>query len=48
MSKLENINFCEFDGCKRKLKLTDFSCKCEKIFCRLHRLPENHNCTYDY
>jgi len=48
MSKVENINYCEFDGCKRKLKLTDFSCKCEKTFCRIHRFPENHNCIYDY
>ncbi len=48
MSKIENINCCAFKNCNRKLKLTDFACKCEKIFCKIHRLPEDHNCIYDY
>ena len=48
MSKIENINCCAFENCNRKLKLTDYACKCEKIFCKIHRLPEDHNCVYDY
>jgi len=43
-----NRNCCAFENCNRKLKLIDFACKCEKIFCKIHRLPENHNCVYDY
>jgi len=34
--------------CKKKLKLTDLSCRCEKKFCAIHRMPENHACEYDY
>ena len=41
-----NRNCCAFENCNRKLKLIDFACKCEKIFCKIHRLPENHNCVY--
>ena len=37
-----------FEDCNRKLKLTDYVCKCNKIFCKIHRLPENHECVYDY
>ena len=37
-------NRCSFDGCNKKLKLTDFPCKCKKIFCVKHRMQESHNC----
>ena len=39
---------CNFIGCNKKLGLTDFKCKCELFFCSLHRLPEVHECSYDY
>lgn len=39
---------CSFIGCKKKLKLTDVTCKCSFTFCVHHRLPESHKCTYDY
>ena len=40
----ENCNFCQ-----KKLKLVStFKCKCGFNFCKLHRLPEQHECTYDY
>ena len=39
---------CNYDGCQRKLKLTDQECKCEKIFCRFHKFPEDHKCDYNY
>lgn len=37
-------NRCSFDGCNKKLKLTDFPCRCKKIFCVKHRMQESHNC----
>ena len=37
-------NRCSFDGCNKKLKLTDFSCRCKKIYCAKHRTQESHNC----
>ena len=42
------VNRCAFNDCNIKLKLTDYQCKCGNIFCNLHRLPEQHNCSYDY
>uniref|UniRef100_A0A6C0EME4 AN1-type domain-containing protein n=1 Tax=viral metagenome TaxID=1070528 RepID=A0A6C0EME4_9ZZZZ len=39
---------CQLKGCKKKLSITAFDCKCEKRFCNLHIYSENHNCTFDY
>ena len=42
MSKTEiPPNTCRFDGCTKKIKLTDFACKCEKYFCKFHKDPKN-------
>uniref|UniRef100_A0A6C0KXH3 AN1-type domain-containing protein n=1 Tax=viral metagenome TaxID=1070528 RepID=A0A6C0KXH3_9ZZZZ len=35
-------------SCRNKLSLTDFPCKCGLIHCSKHRLPETHNCTFDF
>jgi predicted nucleic acid binding AN1-type Zn finger protein len=39
---------CSHPDCSKKIKLTDMECRCEKIFCLKHRLPENHSCDFDY
>ena len=41
---------CEFVDCKKKMSLTDYHrpCKCNKRFCDIHRLYENHNCEYNF
>lgn len=33
--------------CNKK-SLMMFDCKCNKKFCNKHRLPEVHNCDYDF
>jgi hypothetical protein len=38
---------CSFEGCKKKLAITDFDCRCKKRFCGIHRCSASHNCTYD-
>lgn len=38
---------CEKD-CKKKLGTIKFTCHCKLNFCSKHRLPENHNCQFDY
>ena len=43
-----NKNTCAFKNCNKKIKLTDYPCKCEKYYCKFHRPPEIHNCIYDY
>lgn len=35
---------CAFDGCKRRLTITDMACKCERRYCIYHRLPMDHQC----
>ena len=39
---------CQFEGCKIKLGLVPFSCRCSKDFCIEHRGSDAHNCTFDY
>lgn len=40
---------CGVPGCTKKLKLaTTFACRCNLVFCALHRYPETHACSFDY
>ena len=39
---------CSVKSCNKKLKLTDMECKCGHIYCQIHRLPETHNCEYNF
>jgi len=39
---------CFYSDCKKPINLTSIKCKCENIFCSLHRLPESHNCNFNY
>lgn len=39
---------CALPGCKKRLTLTDFDCKCGMRYCTSHRYSESHNCAYDY
>lgn len=34
--------------CKKKLGLIPFTCRCERLFCSLHRYAEDHQCKFDY
>lgn len=42
---------CAFKDCKKKIKPIDevmCQCRCEYIFCKKHRLPEQHHCTFQF
>ncbi|NBO72021.1 hypothetical protein EBV26_16310 [bacterium] len=39
---------CQHDGCKVKLTLADFACRCKSFYCSQHRFAELHKCTFDY
>lgn len=41
-------NRCELSGCRVKLGLTAFPCRCGHKFCANHRCAESHMCMYDY
>lgn len=34
--------------CRKRVGLTGFKCKCDDVFCSLHRHADQHNCTFDY
>ncbi|XP_037091841.1 zinc finger A20 and AN1 domain-containing stress-associated protein 6-like [Pollicipes pollicipes] len=39
-------NRCEV--CRKKVGLTGFTCRCDGLFCSLHRYSDKHDCTFDY
>lgn len=39
---------CCAEGCRKKLGLIPFNCKCGLSFCSLHRMASDHNCTFDW
>ena len=39
---------CEREGCRCKIKLTDYECRCGHYYCSEHRLGEYHSCSFDY
>ncbi|KAL2491541.1 Zinc finger A20 and AN1 domain-containing stress-associated protein 5 [Abeliophyllum distichum] len=40
------VNRCS--GCRRKVGLTGFKCRCGELFCSEHRYSDRHDCSYDY
>ncbi|KAK1382753.1 Zinc finger A20 and AN1 domain-containing stress-associated protein 5 [Heracleum sosnowskyi] len=40
------VNRCS--GCRRKVGLTGFQCRCGKLLCSEHRYSDRHECSYDY
>merc|ERR1711966_586873 len=39
---------CHMDGCRKKIGLTGFECRCGMVFCSIHRYSDAHACTFDY
>jgi hypothetical protein len=39
---------CCAEGCKKKLGLLDFACRCGQMHCVMHRQAEAHGCRFDY
>nr|AMB19672.1 putative A20/AN1-like zinc finger family protein 1 [Taraxacum kok-saghyz] len=46
MFKKREVNRCS--GCKRKVGLMGFRCRCGDMFCSEHRYSDRHDCSYDY
>lgn len=34
--------------CTKRAGIMAYKCKCEYTYCKKHRLPENHNCEFDF
>ncbi|KAK4746246.1 hypothetical protein SAY87_012558 [Trapa incisa] len=45
-TKKREVNRCS--GCRRKVGLTGFRCRCGELFCADHRYSDRHDCSYDY
>lgn len=39
---------CSCTGCRKKLGLMGFRCRCGDMFCSEHRYSDRHDCSYDY
>jgi len=39
---------CGHSECKKRLVLTDVTCRCGITFCMTHRIGSSHKCTFDY
>jgi hypothetical protein len=35
-------------SCRKKLMLSDMECRCKVRFCAVHRMPEDHACSFDH
>ena len=35
-------------GCKKRVGMRGYTCKCGYTYCKKHRLPESHECEFDY
>lgn len=42
----EDKNKCYF--CKKKTGIYGYQCKCGYTYCKMHRIPEDHECTFDF
>ncbi|CAK8561017.1 unnamed protein product [Lathyrus sativus] len=41
-----SVNRCS--GCRKRVGLTGFRCRCGDLFCSEHRYSDRHDCSYDY
>jgi len=39
---------CSFEGCNKKLTITDLECRCGNKYCQLHRVAESHHCSFNF
>jgi predicted nucleic acid binding AN1-type Zn finger protein len=46
--KKSSIGICNIGSCTKKLGILPFICRCQKEYCTKHRMPETHECTFDY
>lgn len=47
-TKKKDQKICQYGDCTKRIKITDYPCKCGNMYCKLHKQSENHNCNYDY
>lgn len=45
---VEAVDTSRCSTCSRKVGLLGYACKCGKVSCAQHQLPEEHSCTFNY
>jgi len=49
LPKQKNKKRCFVCNCKLELAIREIGrCRCDYVFCQLHRLPEQHDCIFDH
>ncbi|KAK8614360.1 hypothetical protein V6N13_122720 [Hibiscus sabdariffa] len=46
LAEKKSVNRCS--GCRKRVGLTGFRCRCGELFCSEHRYSDRHDCSYDY
>ncbi|EPS64266.1 hypothetical protein M569_10515, partial [Genlisea aurea] len=44
----EEATRCSGSGCRKRVGLIGFRCRCGDLFCSEHRYSDRHDCNYDY
>ncbi|KMZ59706.1 Zinc finger A20 and AN1 domain-containing stress-associated protein [Zostera marina] len=44
--KKKSTDRCSF--CNKKIDLMGYKCRCDDVFCSVHRYSDKHNCGFDY
>lgn len=39
---------CTAHGCRKRVGMMGFKCRCGGVFCETHRYPETHSCEFDH
>uniref|UniRef100_A0A0D9X9J0 AN1-type domain-containing protein n=1 Tax=Leersia perrieri TaxID=77586 RepID=A0A0D9X9J0_9ORYZ len=45
-SRSSSVNRCH--GCRKRVGLTGFRCRCGELYCGAHRYSDRHDCSFDY
>ncbi|KAG8389032.1 hypothetical protein BUALT_Bualt02G0187200 [Buddleja alternifolia] len=48
LKRPREVNRCSGSGCRKRIGLTGFRCRCGDMFCSEHRYSDRHDCSYDY
>ncbi|XP_051118571.1 zinc finger A20 and AN1 domain-containing stress-associated protein 5-like [Andrographis paniculata] len=48
LKRPRTVTRCSGPGCRKRVGLMGFRCRCGDVFCAEHRYSDRHDCSYDY
>ncbi|KAK6138379.1 hypothetical protein DH2020_027853 [Rehmannia glutinosa] len=48
LKRPREVTRCSGSGCRKRVGLMGFRCRCGDVFCSEHRYSDRHDCSYDY